>query len=56
MSTNKTTAKVQASTDAAGELKPAEKKMLYSVLTHIRGQVNFKKVADDIEVPNAEAA
>ena len=52
----KTTAKAQAADDAAAALKPAEKKMLYSVLTHLRGHVNFDKIASDFEVPNAEAA
>lgn len=52
----KATAKTQATDDAGAALKPAEKKMLYSLLTHLRGHVNFDKIASDIEVPNGEAA
>ncbi len=52
----KTTDKAQATSDAGTELKPAEKKLLYSAITHLQGQINFERVASDIEVPNAEAA
>ncbi len=56
MSTAKTTTKSQASDDVGTGLKSPEKKLLYSVLTHLQGSINFEKVATDIEVPNAEAA
>jgi hypothetical protein len=47
--------KVQASDDDVG-LKPAEKMMLYSVLTNLKGKINFEQVAKDTGVVNAEAA
>ncbi|ERF76283.1 hypothetical protein EPUS_04140 [Endocarpon pusillum Z07020] len=56
MSTLKTTDKAQASSNADTELKPAEKKPLYSVLTHLQDRIDFERVASDIEIPNAEAA
>ena len=56
MSTPKTTDKTQPSSNADMELKPAEKKLLYSALTHLQGHINFERVASDIEVPNAGAA
>ncbi|KAF7513574.1 hypothetical protein GJ744_008868 [Endocarpon pusillum] len=56
MSTPKTTDEVQASSNADTELKLAEKKLLYSVLTHLQGRIDFDRVASEIEVPNAEAA
>jgi hypothetical protein len=42
--------------EASMEAKPAEKALLHSALTHLQGQINFEKVATDIEVSNAEAA
>ena len=56
MSTPKTADKAQASSNADTELKPTETKLLYSVLTHLQGHIDFKRVASDIEIPNAEAA
>lgn len=56
MSTAKTTAKAQATDDAAVGLNPAEKKLLYSAITHLQGSIDFEKVSVDIEVHNAEAA
>jgi hypothetical protein len=48
--------KVQASEDADAGLKPAEKKMLYSALTNLKGKINFEQVAKENGVVNAEAA
>jgi hypothetical protein len=56
MSKTKSAAKSQTSSDNDAGIKPAEKKLLYSALTHLHGRINFDKVATDIEVPNAEAA
>lgn len=56
MSNTKTAAKAQTTNDADTELSVAEKKLLYSALTHLQGSINFAKVAADIGVPNAEAA
>ncbi len=56
MAALKTIDKAQATSDTGTELKPAEKKLLYSALAHLQGHINFERVAFDIEVPNAEAA
>lgn len=56
MSAAKAAAKAQPSNAASIEFKAVEKKLLYSVLTHLQGRINFEKIAADIEVPNAEAA
>lgn len=36
-------------------LKPDEKRMIYSILANLEGQIDFKAVAADIEAVNAEA-
>jgi hypothetical protein len=56
MSTIKSAAKSQPSSDNDAGIKPAEKKLLHSALTHLHGRISFDKAATDVEVPNAEAA
>jgi hypothetical protein len=54
MSTSNTTAQAQASNNTDTDDK--EKKLLHSAMTHLKGHIDFGKVATDIQVPNAEAA